>query len=179
MIFTDATELLSCIVSDLKRLDVRNGFIGIDGNDGSGKSTLASYLAGNIFAKHLELDIYIKRHEENYTKSLRIQEIQDKIGNERDRITIVDGVCLLDAAEKCGLKFNILVYMKKYNTRGEWLDTDECDEDSKPEETIKEITEKFRLKKLSALREEIIRYHYQYKPIRRADYIFHIIKKDS
>jgi ABC-type dipeptide/oligopeptide/nickel transport system ATPase component len=171
-----------------KNLGKSTFLIGIDGKDGIGKSTLAQELSRLINAKLISLDDYLIRNQDKYVDSLKIDEIIDAIKSTTD-IIIIEGVCLLAAIDRIGARLNDLVYVKR-TSHGIWVDEDTCGSAKTADEVIadeermlsmflkgdssleeKDLTTNTDMK-LSALREEIIRYHAKYKPSERASVLF-------
>lgn len=162
--------------------------LGIDGNDGVGKTTLANTIAPLLNAFVLSLDDHIEKHKDGYVSFLRIGEIQAILADQTPPL-IVEGVCLLAAAERISIRLSRLVYIKLISY-GEWCDEDECNPPEDVEEFLRErerSLKKFAHLKpqlggsrqeqtddvaLSEPRKEIIRYHAKYKPSHEADYVF-------
>jgi|WetSurMetagenome_2_1015567.scaffolds.fasta_scaffold212772_1 hypothetical protein len=159
--------------------------IAIDGVDGAGKSCLARGLREKIGGSLLALDDFLDSDRGTYVPSLRLAEIGDSIEQSLDPL-IIEGVCLLAVLQLVGVKPTQHVYVKRIRPGGAWMDEEECD----PEEPVDELIERLGsgAKALSALlgsavephtasgltgaREEIIRYHADTRPSRRADVVF-------
>lgn len=157
--------------------------IGIDGKDGSGKTTLAQRIAEQIKGEVVSLDEYVEKKKGGYVPYLRVKEIRATLSSKMGPL-VVEGVCLLAAADRIGIKIDKLIYVKRVNSSHQWLDEEECG----PKEPVEDLIE--RLEKnpgifpesegsetleLPELVKEIVRYHAEYKPSKRADYIFHRI----
>ena len=171
-----------------KNVDKSALLIGIDGKDGIGKSTLAKELSRLINAKLISLDDFLVRNQDKYVDSLKIGEITDAIKSTTG-IVIIEGVCLLAAVDRIDAKLNDLIYVKR-TRHGIWVDEDTCGSTKTADEVIadeerelaafleweagqegKDLPTNTDIK-LSALREEIIRYHAKYKPSERASVVF-------
>tara|TARA_Y100001938_G_scaffold135436_1_gene197110 strand:- start:1796 stop:2374 length:579 start_codon:yes stop_codon:yes gene_type:complete len=162
--------------------------IGIDGIDGIGKSTLAKEISLLINAKLISLDDFLARNQDIYVDSLRVNEIFDAITSTVG-ITIIEGVCLLAAIDRTNVKLNELVYVKRIR-HGIWVDEETYGSTKTADEVVADEERKLAVfleweasqkgkdsptnndRKLSAFREEIIRYHAKYKPSERASVIF-------
>ena len=165
------------------------GVIGIDGTDGVGKTTLANELGRAIGVPIVSLDDFIVKNQGSYVPHLQISDLREALAS-AGRPVIVDGVCLLAALERLSLQADVLVYVKRVADWGHWYDEDACDPEEDEETLIarlsREAADFARLDAqlssepvpaegetgLTALREEIIRYHCQYRPSRRAQISF-------
>lgn len=153
--------------------------VGIDGVDGVGKTPLAKALALSKNGTSLSLDNYLIKHKDIYVNSLKPNIIQDM--KVLSGFLVVEGVCLQAAAKRFSISFDYLIYLKKTHL-GIWVDEDLCDFEVSPEEVIKKDEDNLFIfcewekcskglpppareeVKLSALRKELIHYHYEYKP---------------
>jgi len=163
-------------------------FIGIDGKDGSGKTTLAQQLKETISCKLISLDDYVDEKKGSYVSNLYIEEIHKEI--DKKQPTVIEGGCLLYAAELIGIKFDMLVYIKRIVPPEIWIDEDECNPKNPVEKFIenkerelqdfvhfeKRLDEKnlnttAKSVELPKLEKEMIRYHAKYRPVERADYV--------
>src|SRR5207249_6732225 len=97
----------------------------IDCNDGAGKTYLARYIASKIHGEVVSLDDCIDQHKESYIPNLRIEDIRTKVRSAHGPI-VLEGICLLEAAEKIGILIDKLIYVKRMKGR-EWRDEVECD----------------------------------------------------
>lgn len=147
--------------------------IGIDGIDGAGKSTLARKLSAALISEHVNLDDFLIKNREGFLKNLKYTELKKK--TTECSSFVIEGVCLLKALNEIKLKVDCLIYVKTMHL-GYWSDERECDIDGDVEEFIKKEEEFVRI--ISAednktvnlgLAEEIIRYHHEMKPHKRAD----------
>lgn len=162
--------------------------VGIDGKDGVGKSELAERLSELLDVKLVSLDRYLEQHRDRYVAYLKVNELADEIREVRG-LVIIEGVCLLAAAERMGMQLNELVYVKRMR-HGLWVDEEICSPDRPVDEVLeKEKSDLFVFleweasvagkalpseddAQLSPLTEEIIRYHAKYQPSRVASHIF-------
>lgn len=182
-VFHDRERLASHI------LNVRKGkkisVVSIDGLDGSGKSRLAIYLSSALGANHIELDKYLEKKQGNYGAFIRYDEVKHAIGDITDptRITIVEGVCVIQILKNMDIIPTIRIYVKKVNPQHFWSEGDIFDKEKSADDTInaeEKITQTAMRSLgnvdegpfLSDLTKEIIRYHYKYWPQDNADIIF-------
>lgn len=179
------TSDISDIVTALKAA----GFhvVGIDGIDGSGKSTLATALSEGLVCSHINLDDHIDKNLGQYVNYVHYPVVQEMIKAAKLSI-IIEGVCLLAIAERLQLNLDALIYVKRISSYGSWRDEDDC-------AVTEDINEFLNRKKedlnkfvhavayiegddipddtsFPKLAEEIIRYHYFYRPHERADIVY-------
>ncbi|MEK6775344.1 MAG: hypothetical protein AABY87_00510 [bacterium] len=183
-----ATSEVSEILKRLKRRKV--GLIGIDGKDGSGKSTLARELASRLGYIHVELDDdeYVEKNLGQFVQNIKYDKVREKINNAQNTL-ILDGVCLLAVFDRLHIDPDLLIYVKRTGSYGEWRDEEECDVSEDIEGFIARENEEYHRfgeaeagiegKKfdpdewtLSELQKEIIRYHYDFRPHRKSDIIY-------
>lgn len=181
--FDNPEALARQMTSDLERIKSRPAIIGIDGMYGAGKTWLTQKLEVLIPAPAVYLDCHIDKKQDGYVPFLRIDDVQCRL-SDADRVVLVDGVCLLAAAERCGFKVDKLVYVKRMTPYGSWADFDLCDPEQDPDEMIRKEMEQSRMFNEemgsradhepgpSGLDQELIRYHVAHVPVARADYIF-------
>lgn len=161
------------------------GTIAMDGNDGVGKTTLAVALRRLIGGTVISVDDYVAKNQGMYVPFLRAFELRAAIeGACAPRI--VEGVCLVSALEKAGHDPDVLIYVRRVTTDGFWHDQDTCDPDEPVDNLIARLSaDRAAFARLDAersgrplpapgtvalppLREEIIRYHANVRPSRRA-----------
>lgn len=154
--------------------------IGIDGIDDSGKTYLSKVIGKELKRPVLSLDEYLVKDKETYVENLRYDAISALMKENRLGF-IIEGICLLDILKKLRWHADCLIYIKRINTRGEWLDEDECLITDSIEERIKIIEDRTMMvakacghpcSGLTAFRKEVIRYHHREKPFAAANYIF-------
>ena len=190
--FDNPEDLAQQLSSDLAELISDTAAIGIDGRDGSGKTPLAEKLSTLLSVPFLSLDDHLIKNQDRYVCSLKCDEIQQRILAGAPTL-LIEGVCLLAAADRCSFKIDKLIYVKRMDRHGFWADADECDPDPDPEKTIDKLTTELRLFAeiepvlngencgnpgdkeigLQGLTKEMIRYHATYRPVERATYLFH------
>lgn len=167
-----------------------NGFvIGIDGKDGSGKSYLARELSETLSIEYLSLDNYLNENNNNYTEHLDIKSIQEDL-KIKNKPLIIEGVCLLAVTKKAGITLDKLIYIKRVNSSGVWLDKKECQFEKKPNELILELEHDLKQfvkfeewmgwsdnndgkeVQLPELVKELVYYHSEFSPCIKANYIY-------
>ena len=170
------TSEISEIVRKLKSANSR--LIAVDGIDGSGKSTLASKLASNLSSAHLNLDDYLEKNRGSFVEYIKYDLLKTKMESV-DGPIVIEGVCLLAVLRKLKKDPDLLIYIKRMSDYGWWRDEEICDvtEDidefiSKEKDDLSKFAEamakiegkEFNPKEcnIPELREEIIRYHYEF-----------------
>jgi uridine kinase len=180
----ETSDLLE-IVNDLRIVQPR--IIGIDGVDGSGKSVLASSLSEELGYPHLNLDDFLEENRGEYAKHIRYNDLQKWIADTIGPI-IIEGVCLLAVLERLNQCPDVLIYVKRISDYGSWRDEDDCEVNDDIDEFISqkhEELQKFVLGEayiegsddpndisFPQFAEEVIRYHFTYRPHRNADVIY-------
>ena len=184
----EETSETSEIATKLKSKDFR--LIAIGGVDGSGKTILASKLANMLGYVHINLDDYLEKHRGGFLGHIKYELLKTKIENIEVPI-IIEGVCLLAVLKNLKKDPDLLIYIKSMSDYGRWRDEAICEviEDidefiSKEEnDLIKfcELEAKMEGKeldpdecKIPELREEIIRYHHEFRPHKKANIVFNL-----
>ena len=166
--------------------------VSIDGEDGSGKSTLAEEISSiaNGFHLNLDNDRYFDKNKGGYVKHLKYDIIKSDLDDclSKGKIVNLDGVCNLKILQKLDFKADLRIYVKKL-IYGIWDYEEKLEYSKDIEEVIREQRRKLRtFKEMAAklegkeressesseesLSEEILRYHFEYKPNLNADIIF-------
>jgi AAA+ ATPase superfamily predicted ATPase len=167
-----SAERLRDIIEEIKRRKAK--YILIDGADGSGKSTLAEKIADELNSIHINLDDYLKEGGDSFVDYINYDLLKVKIEDSSFPI-IIEGDCVLAVALKLRIKFDLHVYVKKILNDGSWQDRDQWDVDDPDSFIAQQIAEqpeifgKFSYPKFT---EELIRYHYKFKPHKNADVIY-------
>jgi len=177
----------SDITDIVTRLAVEFHVVGIDGVDGSGKSTLATSLSEKLGCSHINLDDHIDKNLGQYVNHVHYLVVREMINAIKLPI-IIEGVCLLAITERLQLNLDALIYIKRISSYGNWIDEDNCDVTGDIDAFMNK--EKMELNKFvyaaayiegkdfpddtnfPEFAEEIIRYHYSYRPHERADIIY-------
>jgi len=174
------------ILEILKKNNYR--LIAIDGVDGSGKSSLSKNLSEELGYRHINLDDYLEKNRGNFVKYIKYQVLENEIQRTKKPI-IIEGICVLAVLKNLGLRPDYLIYIKRMSEFEIWKDEDLCDvevdidafienenlELQKFSEVMSNIEgEKFNPEnsKIPRLREEIIRYHYEFKPHKHANLVY-------
>lgn len=162
--------------------------IGIDGKEGSGKSTLASQLVKIFGFCHINLDLYLDKNRGGFVEHIRYDLLQAELKYLTKPI-IIEGVCLLAVLQKLNRVHDMLIYVKRMDDKNTWDDESECDVHGDIEQFISNrkdwflsiMKEKAKIKdeffnpvngNIPELNEEIIRYHFKFKPHLNADIIY-------
>ena len=160
----------------------------IDGGDGSGKSTLAKEIAQSINAVHINFDDYLEKNRGNFLDFIKYDHLKKKIEDSRPPI-IIEGVCALSVINKLQHKFDLHIYVKRMSNFGFWPNDNLYDVDENVEDFIAEKNEEHRKfcktmaqieeeeydpedTTIPKLTEELIRYHYEFKPQETADIVY-------
>jgi pantothenate kinase-related protein Tda10 len=110
-------EPLPGSVALLEKVQARLGpnrlplLIAIDGPDGVGKSSLASWLAWQVSAPAVHLDLYLNR--DSKPLSWRTEELRRIVGTRlgRGQPVVVEGIMVLDVLTAISHKADFLVYL--------------------------------------------------------------------
>ena len=179
---SDPSEILEILKKNNYRL------IAIDGVDGSGKSSLSKNISEELGYCHINLDNYLEKNRGNFVKYIKYEVLQNKIQSIKKTI-IIEGVCVLAVLNKLGMRPDYLIYIKRMSEFDFWKDEDLCDVEDDIDTFIE--NENLELQKFSdimtniegeefnpesskipKLREEIIRYHYEFKPHKNANLVY-------
>ena len=149
---------------------------------------MTDYLKLILRATVISLDDFILPEKDAYVPALNIQSAREKIFS-ADRPLIVEGVCLLAAAECIDCKLSQFVYVKRMRPGNTWRNkiVDELPNDveefiAAEEEELRTFAQieneieggdtlDLKAVKLSGLAMELIRYHARFRPVENADYI--------
>jgi uridine kinase len=86
--------------------------IAIDGADGVGKSSLASWLAWQLGAPSVHMDLYLVRDSDPLRwRTHELQRIVITRLVEHAQPLVVEGILILDALDKIGRKSDFLIYV--------------------------------------------------------------------
>ncbi|HAS55318.1 MAG: hypothetical protein A2X56_11325 [Nitrospirae bacterium GWC2_57_13] len=179
------TSETSEVLTVLRREGPR--WVGIDGVDGSGKSSLAALLSRELGWPHINLDDYVEQNMGQFVEHLHYDDVRD-ILNKANEPIIIEGVCLLAVLERLEQRLDLLIYVKKVASYGMWYDEDDCAVSGDIDDFMNEKREKLqKFVEMEALMnseepqtdvefpklaEEIIRYHYKYRPHEKADIVY-------
>ncbi|MCG8561487.1 MAG: hypothetical protein MI824_16940 [Hyphomicrobiales bacterium] len=181
---TQLPELLDHVAARLP--EDTSHLIGIDGIDGVGKTPTAKFLSAALKAQHLELDKHLIGNMDGYTQHIRCEELATAVRSAAGPI-VIDGVCLLAVAERCGLTLDTHIYVKCINESGRWDDERYCLA-LKPVEEFVQIHEQLRQAyarerglnppgPVEPLFVEIAEYNRDYRPVEKADLHFELDKR--
>ena len=138
----------------------------------------------------------MEKNRGEFVKYIKYNNLLSKIGTTHEPI-LIDGVCLLAVCEIINKNPDFLIYIKRVSKNGKWCDEEKCEVTGDIDEFISKVKSKiFKIDKeklrlfaeLSSeiegtplestksdsieLWEEIIRYHNQYEPHKKANIIF-------
>ncbi|MET4297063.1 hypothetical protein ABIB06_007650 [Bradyrhizobium sp. LB8.2] len=161
--------------------------IGIDGMDGVGKSTLAREMAKRLGGGVISLDDHLVKKQNGYILHIRCSDLKAAISASCSPI-LIEGVCLLAVARRCGFDVNVLVHVRRLrNNSGIWHNEELCMAEKFAGE-LKQREREFR-KAFSTPKKpddsgaeddlgligEFIDYHAHWKPVQRADLVFDVV----
>lgn len=177
----------------LSNNDERLPLISIDGKNGSGKSRLAICLCcrDERFI-YFDLDThYWPSNKLPYVNNIDYKSLRKNIIStfEEGKIVVLDGVCILSIIEKLSLTTVVNIYVKKVDSSGWWIDGRDFNYNLDLEELfIGKLNYNRKWKQLEEaksgknnnkqgdanddIENEIIRYHFKFKPNESADVIY-------
>lgn len=135
----------------------------IDGFMSSGKTTLSNVFSSKFSIIHLD-DFVDKNHQCAFFEHIRWGDLSETV-NGSSRPLIIEGVCALKVSERLGIKACV-IYVKRRSLYGLWCDEDECLK-FEPCDNV------------PPLHAEVRRYHLDYQPHKRADYILNLVEVTS
>ena len=141
-----------------------SGVIGIDGKDGVGKTCLANSIQKQIGGTVISLDPFVAKNYSTFIPHLNKADLKTAL-DVKGRPLIVEGICLLAALAAVSTKPDLLIYVKLV-LKWYWLDEDVCDSEEEVNALIQRLSP---VTPLTPRKQEIIRYHCEYRPSSRAD----------
>jgi hypothetical protein len=182
--------MITLNILDIVTLIKSNEFsiIGIDGVDGSGKSTLAYNLSKELDCTWISLDDFIEENKGGYVPFINTYELLKKLEEIRG-LAIIEGCCLLLACKKISINLDVMIYTRRLSFFGYWIDAKNYDISEEIEDFIRRKNDectKFNIADsllsqkpvyesnngISGLEEELIRYHYEFRPQEKANIIY-------
>ncbi|MCF8088994.1 MAG: hypothetical protein K9K63_13095 [Desulfotignum sp.] len=171
-VFTDEYELIQSI----KNLSLKSpGIVSIDGIDGVGKSTLACKISEDLSLPRIEIDTFIQEQQGGYIEHIDYYRLNEKIKQTiiAGHVIILEGICIQQVLKRLSLNSNTKIYVKVINVIGNhylWMDQMQFFPPGKSADEM--IAERMAKRYSLGHVEDIIRYHYTFKPHENADYIF-------
>lgn len=188
------TNNIEEIIEEIQKSICQNkiGVISLDGNTGAGKSTLARTICNKMGINHLKLDDerYLHQNKGGCLKYIKYEILLNDINEmvTSGNIGIVDSVCILKILGNIKVRSDLKIYVKKLSSYGSWKDVSKFDYTRSAAEIIQEelngagiLNENVNLvtntddadsDHKNTLRDEIIEYHFEYRPDESADIIF-------
>lgn len=161
--------------------------IGFDGLDGVGKSTLAREMAKHLGGSVISLDDYLVKKQNGYVLYIRHDELKAALLASRSPI-LIEGVCLLAVACRCGFDVDLLVYVRRRSrNNGIWHERELCmaelpaDELKQRERVLREAfstaekPDRVSDDDYLGLTAELIDYHAQWRPVQHAELVFDVV----
>ena len=181
--FTTLEQLYSALAAE------NTSLIGIDGWPGAGKSTLADRLSERLGVRVVHLDSLLDMNRGAFTPNIRYSELEREL---KHRPLIVEGVCLLEVLSRAAAEPDVLIYVKKFDAHGVWVDEEDCEliEPLDPAlERVRSVAGLFakfdaaiEARSLSSdeepslpLTEECLTYHAKYRPTVRATCFYRVV----
>ncbi len=143
------------------------------------------------------IDEYLRPGNDTYVPSIDFGRLRYSIEASKDYV-LVEGVCVLDVLARIPVKPAGLIYVKRLNRNGRWVDEDESSFECPVEEKLAELEGQAALfltcsseptdnpsglgrsaARLFQFREEVIRYHARVRPFERANFIYERIDCDQ
>jgi len=166
--------------------------ISLDGNTGSGKSTLAKYISDKTGAIHLDLDEekYLHQNQGGRLKYIKYDILHDDIIEliNLENLVIVDSVCILKILKIIKIESDLKIYVKRLSAYGHWYESNKFDYQKSASEIIQEEKNRAQILrdivnssvgtnehneiKENTTYDEIIEYHFEYKPDINADIVY-------
>lgn len=169
IIFTDEYALIESI----ENLSLKSsGIVSIDGVDGVGKSTLACKIAEELSLPYIEIDTFVQEQQGGYIDHIDYDRLSESIKQAiiTNQVIILEGICVQQVLKKLDLNSNAKVYVRVMNNYGFWMDRIRF---FPPDKSADEMIAERKAKRFSLGHvEDIIQYHYTFKPHENADYIF-------
>ena len=179
-------ESLLDIVEEIKSKNAH--YIVIDGTDGSGKSSLANKIANKMGFIHINLDNYLDENHGYFVEHIKYDLLNKKIEDANSPI-IIEGVCALAVIKKLKIKCDLHIYIKRMADFGYWKDNYLYDANEDMDTHIDKQNVEYRKfcaamahiegeqfdskdTSIPKLTEELIRYHYEFKPQEVANIIY-------
>ena len=161
------------LIKSIKNLSlISPGIVSIDGVDGVGKSTLACKIAEEMSLPYIEIDTFVQEQQGGYIDHIDYDRLSESIKQAiiTNHVIILEGICVQQVLKKLGLNSYAKVYVKVIDNYGFWMDQIRF---FPPDKSADEMIAERKAKRFSLGHvEDIIRYHYTFKPHENTDYIF-------
>ena len=161
------------LIRSIENLSLKSpSIVSIDGVDGVGKSTLACKFAEELNLLQIEIDTFVQEQQAGYIDYIKYDRLSESIKQAiiANQVIILEGICVQQVLKKLGLNSYAKVYVKVIDNYGFWMDQIRF---FPPEKSADEMIAERKAKRFSLGHvEDIIRYHYTFKPHENADYIF-------
>jgi len=143
--------------------------VGVDGWIGAGKTRLAYCMACRTGSHVIDLDDFLDGTQGMYLERLDYNRLGKLIRRYRDAggSIIIAGICILAVLQKLPLKLDVLIYVKRINDHGQWIDKGECDEQEGGTPTGHSFPES-----IATAGKQVSRYHREFRPRSAATVIF-------
>lgn len=178
-------ETPSALVARLRSALPSAVTIAIDGIHGAGKSMLARALHQALGGTLLSLDDFIHQNQGSFLPHLKVDELRAALTAARP-LVVLEGICMLAALDRLRFTPDLLIYVKRIDRHGVWDEESTGDPTESAETIIRREAASARPflealgetppadgeSGLDSLREEVIRYHCDFQPFRRAEIVY-------
>lgn len=162
-----------------------NGLIAVDGWDGSGKSTLARTIADAASRQYVELDAFLERHRGGYSDHIRYTDLGRQLVD-LGTSKVVEGVCVREVLARLGHAPALWIYVKLLSSAdtwhpGRWFEFESATEAiAHRQQTLARFSRSSRgPQRVGHLEEELIEYHFKWRPHEASHVIFERIESDA
>lgn len=182
-------DVINSVENILNTRNVR--IISVDGVDGSGKSYLANALSHSSKYSYIDIDgEYLFSNKGRFTVFVNYEKLKLSIDNYLSfgNIAVVDCICVTKVLKNIDLNADVKIYVKKIMA-GEWRDGKQFDYSRNVEDVLCEkrrLAQEFEYDEAiiegrepeifnlseENMKDEIVRYHFEYQPENNADIIF-------
>ena len=142
--------------------------VSVDGVDGVGKTTLSTKIAQELCLSNIELDDFVQKNQGGYINHIDYDRLLKKIN--ANKPVVVEGICVLQILQRIQIRPNVRIYIKVVDRYCF------CNGQIKyfpPDKSADEVINERKIKGFSVgFEEDLIRYHYNFTPHEKSDYIF-------
>jgi uridine kinase len=143
--------------------------ISVDGFSGAGKGMVSTYLNDILSIPVIYIDDFFPR-DGKFLESFKFENFSAAITKlNQNSSVIVDGIMVQDILARLNIKPDLLVYVKRMNQYGIWLDSFKLDKFIRQGED--NDTSKFDL-----FEDQLVQYHLRVCPHERADIVVELVE---
>jgi hypothetical protein len=180
-----------CVVP---RLPANAALISVDGLDGSGKSEIGRAIAHLTDRSLIQIDDFLEKHQGQFVQALRMQDLQRALA--ADEPTVIEGCLVGSILQRMAREADFQIYVARTgqmmtDPQHQWCDEHEllfgtataADLIEEEERNLRAFCKSGLFGMVSsddaglpALRKELINYHREFQPHRRADLIVRVVR---